>query len=153
MRRVLIAVAALTVFYDAASWAQSGPGERLFQRCAACHLPSGQGVPETFPPLDMHLGRIAADPKGRQYLIMVLTKGLTGPLKVNGRPYNGFMPRQNLSAAEEAAVLNHVLATFAGRASPQGWKPFDEAEVASTRKALDHLQPGELATLRPGAAK
>ena len=48
-------------------------------------------------------------PQGRDYLVMVVTTGLMGPLKVGGVSYNGVMPAQSgLSEAEVAAVLTYL---------------------------------------------
>jgi hypothetical protein len=51
----------------------------------------------------------AKTPEGRDYLVMVVTTGLMGTLKVGGVTYNGVMPAQSgLSEAEVAAVLNFL---------------------------------------------
>ncbi len=153
MRSPWISLLVLAALSANPAHAQPDVGARTFQRCAACHLPDGRGVPRTFPPLDAHLARLATDPAGRQYLVMVLSKGLSGPLTVDGQTYLGVMPRQPIGAAETAAVLNHVLSTFAGPALPGGWVPFDEAEVARDRADVDHLSSAALAALRAAALK
>lgn len=107
-------------------------GERLYQRCAACHLPNGAGVPGAFPPLGPQLSIFAESAAGRTYLVLVVARGLAGALTVDGMTYNGVMPPQAppMSESEIAAVLNFVIRTFAvspGRSEPP---PFDRTEVA-----------------------
>jgi mono/diheme cytochrome c family protein len=51
----------------------------------------------------------AKSEQGRDYLIMVLTSGLMGELKVGGVRYNNVMPAQSgLSEADVAAVLSYL---------------------------------------------
>ena len=46
-------------------------------------------------------------PQGRDYLVMVVTTGLMGNLKLGGVTYNGAMPAQSgLSETEVAEVLS-----------------------------------------------
>jgi nitrite reductase (NO-forming) len=86
-------------------------GEGTFARiCAACHLPTGLGVPGQFPPL-AHSDYLASAAKEK--IIGHLLHGLQGPLVVNGMAYNGQMPALNfLSDAEVAAVLTYARASF-----------------------------------------
>lgn len=79
--------------------------------CSACHQPSGEGIPGTFPPLAGHAPDLfKAD---RDYLPQVILKGLQGSIEIGGSSYSGFMPPwPNLSEAEVAAVLNHVLTSW-----------------------------------------
>ncbi|RLA28999.1 MAG: hypothetical protein DRR15_16715, partial [Gammaproteobacteria bacterium] len=64
-------------------------GEAVFlANCAACHQPTGQGLPGAFPPLaqsDFLLGN-------RQEVMQAALFGLSGPITVNGQDYNGVMP-------------------------------------------------------------
>ncbi|MBW6489666.1 MAG: nitrite reductase, copper-containing [Lentimicrobium sp.] len=80
-------------------------GEKLYKiNCAACHLNDGNGVTNIFPPL-----------KNSDYFNKDITKaiapvvnGLSGEITVNGQKYNSVMPKQALTDAETAAVLNYV---------------------------------------------
>lgn len=80
-------------------------------QCAACHQAGGTGIPGAFPPLAGHVGDLyAADP---EYLVAVMLYGLQGQITVAGASYNGLMPAfGQLSDAEIAAVLNHVLTAW-----------------------------------------
>lgn len=86
-------------------------GEKLYKtNCAACHLNDGIGVAGIFPPL-----------KNSDYLIKDISKaidpvvnGLSGEITVNGKKYNSVMPKQALTDAETAAVLNYVYQTLNG---------------------------------------
>lgn len=72
--------------------------------CVTCHLPSGKGIPGNFPPL-----------AGSDWLtnkkmesIKAIKFGLTGPIEVNGKPYNNAMTAQGLSDQEVADVMNYI---------------------------------------------
>ena len=78
-------------------------------RCAVCHGPQAAGIPGSFPSLHEQVVAFAKMPQGRDYLVMVVTTGLMGGLKVGGVSYNGVMPAQSgLSEAEVAAVLSYL---------------------------------------------
>ena len=151
MRAYLTLLAAIAI--SSVAVAQSTPeGALTFQRCAACHLPDGAGVPGAFPPLRQDIGEFAADPAGRRYLVLVVIKGLVGPIVAEGKSYSGVMPAQSgLSDAQVAAVLNHVLATSAshGPSSP----PFSETEVTQLRTNGEALSAAEVARLNAGLAR
>jgi nitrite reductase (NO-forming) len=80
-------------------------GQRLFTTiCAACHQPTGQGIPGRFPPL-----------AGSDFLnsdkhraIQVVINGLQGEVIVNGQKFNNVMPRFPLSDGEIASALTFV---------------------------------------------
>jgi nitrite reductase (NO-forming) len=80
-------------------------GKRVFtQLCFACHQSEGQGLAGVFPPLAKS-DFLMAD-KGRA--ITALIKGLSGPVTVNGQPYNGVMPPSLLTDEQIASVLTYV---------------------------------------------
>ncbi len=84
-------------------------GARVYtQVCAACHQPSGEGIPQAFPPLAKS-DFLMAD-KGRA--IDILLQGKTGEVVVNGRKYNGVMPKLDLDDASIASVLTYVRNSF-----------------------------------------
>jgi nitrite reductase (NO-forming) len=77
----------------------------FFSSCFACHMQEGQGLPGVFPPL-----------AGSDYMkadtdrsIRVVLKGLSGPITVNGKPYNSMMPPQDLTNDQAADVLTFVM--------------------------------------------
>ena len=126
----------------------AGPdGAQVFQRCAACHLPTGAGVPGAYPPLDAHVRALARLPEGRRYLALVVAKGLAGPITVEGKSFRGVMPAQaGLDDAAIAAVLNHVIGTLAtGGPAPRAFTP---DEVKQARQSGAALGPSDLAMIR-----
>lgn len=91
--------------------AADGPsGAAVFAgRCAVCHGPEAAGIPGSFPSLHEQIVAFGKTPEGRDYLVMVVTTGLMGDLKVGGITYRGVMPAQSgLSEAEVAAVLSYL---------------------------------------------
>lgn len=120
-------------------------GAKLYARCAACHLPSGAGVPGTYPPLGADFRAKAATPEGRRFLALAVVKGLMGPLTVDGKIYRGVMPAQALDDAEAAVVLNHV-GTRIAKAGP-AFRPFSAAEVKAARASGQGLGPAAVAAL------
>ncbi len=138
------ALLGLAVFAAPAA-AQTADGAAIYKRCAACHLATGAGVPGAFPPLRADIRALAAKPDGRRYLILVVTKGVSGPITVEGKPYRGVMPAQaGLSDPQIAAVLNHVLATSAKGGTA---KPFTAAEVAQVKASAAGLTPAAIGKL------
>lgn len=102
-----------------------------FQRCAACHLATGEGVPGAFPPLKGRVAHIAASPEGRAYLIAVVNAGLMGSITIGGVPYLGVMPAQgpSLDAKSIRDALNYAVQVLdKGNVKPN-WRPFSTDEV------------------------
>ncbi len=144
----VLAVSLASLPAPAASPAPSGAA--LYQRCAACHTVTGRGVPGAFPPLGVDFRNLAAKPAGRTYLVLTITRGLNGPIVVEGKPYRGVMPAQSgLDDASVAAVLNHVGSAIAK--SGPAFKPFTLAEVARLRASGAALSPAAVAKLHAGA--
>ena len=80
-------------------------GKRIYtQTCVACHQAEGQGLPGVFPPLAKS-DFLMAD---KTRAITAVTKGLSGPVTVNGQTYNGVMPPVMLNAEQVAHVLTYV---------------------------------------------
>lgn len=76
-------------------------GKSLYEaNCVACHQPTGLGVPGAFPPL-----------AGSDYLtdtkthIGVVLKGLSGPITVNGQPFNGAMASFGALCDDEISAI------------------------------------------------
>lgn len=154
MKRLLLTPAAFltaAALAPVAADAQSAPnGAQVYARCAACHLPTGAGVPGAFPPLGADVRALAGSPAGRRYLVLVVTKGVAGPITVEGRSYRGLMPAQGgLDDAQVAAVLTHVTATVAK--GGKGVKPFTAAEVAAVRASSAGITAAAVAKMQPGA--
>jgi len=102
-------------------------GKRIFNSCAACHQARGQGVAGQYPPLDgnpiVH-GR--ADNLAR-----IVLHGLTGPIEVDGKSYNGQMPKwSQFDDQSLAAVLTYIRGSWSNSSAP-----VSEELVAAVRKA------------------
>lgn len=129
-------------------WVLAGPGvawaDEPYGRCAVCHQPDGAGIPGAFPSFRGDVGALARAAAGRRYLVLVVIKGLTGPLTVDGRSYAGAMPAQSgLDDQALATVLNHVVHDLAkGKA-----KAFTAAEVAQIRASGAALTGADVARL------
>ena len=76
--------------------------------CQACHQPTGEGVPDAFPPLAKsdYLGQ------DKVKAIKTVVGGLEGPLTVNGKNFNGVMPAWDLPDEDIANVLTYVYNTW-----------------------------------------
>jgi mono/diheme cytochrome c family protein len=125
-------------------------GAAIYGRCAACHTRTGAGVPGVFPPLGEDFRVLASSDAGRRYLALVVTRGVSGPIKVGGKPFAGVMPAQaTLDDASVAAVLNHV-GTEIAKTGP-AFKPFAEGEVATIRAGGTALSAQDVGKLHAGA--
>ena len=149
MRRAMVLPAALaTLALPAGMASAAADGAKVYQRCAACHLPTGKGVPGAFPPLQSDVRALAGTVAGRRYLALAVTRGLSGPLTVEGNTYRGMMPAQSgLDDEAVAAVLSHVTATIAG--GGDAVKPFTAAEVKTARDSGAGLDAAAVARLQP----
>lgn len=132
-RPIFLALATLSL----AATASADNGQALFlQNCVLCHQSTGMGLPGTFPRLAGRISKIAAQPKGREYLIDVLTYGLGATIRVDGQDISGVMPPfSTLPSETVAAILNYV-ATL-GDPPSSAPAPFSADEVAAGRKAPD----------------
>ena len=86
-------------------------GGRLYnQNCAACHQVSGMGVAGSFPPLVGSEWVMGSDER----VVRILLHGLSGPIEVEGKTYNGAMPAfgpksgYRFNEQRIAAVLTYV---------------------------------------------
>ncbi|MDD2762998.1 MAG: copper-containing nitrite reductase [Opitutaceae bacterium] len=85
--------------------AQVERGQRVYmQTCFACHQSDGRGLPGIFPPL-AGSDFLKAD---RERAIRIVTRGLSGPVTVNGQAFNSIMPPQVLTDQQIADVLTYV---------------------------------------------
>lgn len=81
-------------------------GREVYQNfCVQCHLPTGKGVPNNFPPL---AGSNWLTEK-RTESIHSVKFGQRGEIVVNGVTYDGIMTPMGLSDEEVADVLNYVM--------------------------------------------
>ncbi|MDX1464416.1 MAG: cytochrome D1 domain-containing protein [Halomonas sp.] len=117
---------------------ETSPGARVYaDQCAACHQPNGEGMSGAFPPHRGHVGALYAAEgdaiDGRDYLARVLLNGLTGPIVVDGEPYDGNMPAwgEALGEAQIAEVLNYLLTEI--DPAPEGFRPYTAEEIEALR--------------------
>ncbi|MGD9896211.1 MAG: cytochrome c [Candidatus Methylacidiphilaceae bacterium] len=92
-------------------------GEQLYtMNCAACHQPSGTGIPAVYPPL-------AGSPTatgGSKRAVAIVLNGLQGPITVNGMQYNGPMQpwKAILTDDKIAALLTYVRQAWGNKGTP-----------------------------------
>ena len=125
-------------------------GATIYKRCAACHLATGVGIPGAFPPLGADVRNLSQTIAGRRYLALVVIKGVSGPLTVEGKLYRGTMPAHaDLNDAAVASVLNHVITKVAKGSG----REFTATEIAKTRKAAASLNAATVSKLHAATSK
>ena len=73
--------------------------------CSVCHQDNGEGLPNVFPPL----AKSDFLMKDRERAIAVVLNGLSGPVTVNGQPFNSVMPPMSqLNNDEVANILTFI---------------------------------------------
>ncbi|MDT0688332.1 cytochrome c [Salegentibacter sp. F188] len=81
-------------------------GKELYSDlCATCHLPTGKGIPGTYPPLDG--SDWLTEKRGES--IHGVKYGLKGEINVNGETYDNLMPPMGLSNQEVADAMNYIM--------------------------------------------
>ncbi len=116
-------------------------GRRAYVRCQACHQPTGQGLPGTYPPLAG--SPYATGPAERAAAIVL--NGLQGPLVIDGETFDNIMPahRDLMTDLEIAAVLTYVRQSWGNDAPAVA--PEDVARVrAATAERGAAWTAGEL---------
>ncbi|MDE3066999.1 MAG: cytochrome c [Verrucomicrobiota bacterium] len=84
-------------------------GKRIFTSiCAACHQPTGRGLPNVFPPL-AGSDFLNAD---KDRAIQTVIFGRQGEVVVNGQKFNNTMPALPLNDQDIANVLTYVYNSF-----------------------------------------
>ncbi len=79
--------------------------------CQACHQADGKGIEKAFPPLASS-DYFSSNPA---LISKTIIHGLSGKVKVNGKEYDGVMPKQTLSDAQIASVATYVLNSFGNK--------------------------------------
>ncbi len=131
-------------------WAVAGQaGEEgktaYMANCAACHQPTGLGLPGAFPPL-AGSDYLMAD---KERAISNVLKGLTGPVTVNGKQYNSVMPAQfHLDDKTISEILTYVLNAWGNNGGT-----VSEDEVATARKKLGAATDLSTVERHPGATE
>ncbi|MDX2007116.1 MAG: cytochrome c [Meiothermus sp.] len=117
------------------------------QSCAGCHQDTGAGIEGVFPPLARHVPAILKAEGGRGYLARVLLFGLQGPIRAQGKNYNGRMPAFSaLEDAQIAALLNHLSRSWGNAELLPGFRSYTLDEVAALR--ADRLTMTRMLELR-----
>jgi len=103
-------------------------GKAVYATCVTCHQLNGEGVAGAFPPLaksDIVTGR-------PEIPIAIVLHGLSGPITVAGKEYNGVMTPWGamFDDVQVAAVLTYVRSQW-GNAAPA----VTPEQVAAVRKA------------------
>src|SRR5690606_19542645 len=111
---------------EAAKGASEAAAKKAFEtHCAACHQPTGKGMPGVFPPLAGNK-RFLED---RARTLDVVINGVSGPLEVDGVKYNNAMPPMGHVKDEElAAALTHASTAWGNKG-----KIYTAADVAKAR--------------------
>ncbi|WP_083692431.1 cytochrome c [Seonamhaeicola sp. S2-3] len=94
--------------------------------CINCHMPNGEGVKNTFPPLAKSDYLI----KNREASIRGIKYGQEGEIIVNGITYNNTMAPMGLSDDEIADVMNYITNNWGNKNS----KIVTEEEVSKIKK-------------------
>ncbi|MCX2740946.1 c-type cytochrome [Pontibacter anaerobius] len=102
-------------------------GEKVYMaNCQSCHMPEGEGIPATFPPL----AKSDYLMKDQKRAIGTVLHGLSGEITVNGEKYSMDMPAMSYLSDEEVAdVLNYIQNNWGNKA-----KAVTPAQVKAERK-------------------
>jgi len=104
--------------------ASMGRGKELYiTYCLSCHMDSGQGVENVYPPL-AKADYLMADKKRS---IQQVLYGAEGEMKVNGQTYNQPMTGFDLKDEEVSDILNYVRNSFGNKG--EAIKPEDVKAV------------------------
>lgn len=119
-------------------------GKRLFTTiCAACHQPTGQGIPNRFPPL---AGSDFLN-SNKERAIRILLNGLQGEVVVNGMKFNNSMPLLPLTDSDIASALTYVLNSFGN--SGQEVTPDEVRTLRGQPDTVSRVGSHTAATRRP----
>ena len=110
MLRTLLSLVGFAALAAGPLPSRAADGSGLFtQNCLMCHQAGAVGLPGQFPRLAGRIGAISSQPKGRAYLIDVLTYGMAGKITVDDQSIVGLMPPfAQLSNDDVAGVLSYV---------------------------------------------
>ena len=105
-------------------------GEAAFlANCAACHQPTGLGLPGAFPPL---AGSDFLKNTDKTTVLSSVLQGISGKLVVNGVEYNNVMPAMShLADADIANIVSYVYASWGNNGTV-----IKTDEVTAARKTL-----------------
>lgn len=102
-------------------------GAKIYNNfCASCHLSSGEGIANAFPPINNSNWLT----EKRTATIRAVKHGLKGPIEVNGVEYNSLMPAMGLTDEEVRDVLNYIFYAWDNNVE----KPATLAEVKAVQE-------------------
>ena len=112
-------------------------GKKVYNNCAACHMPTGTGAPGQFPPLT---GSEWVD-GGTARLGAILLHGINGPFTVAGQSYNQLMPAWGtLSDKKIAQVTTYIRREFG--TLPEGEDGVVTTEMIAAAREMFKSQSG-----------
>ncbi len=112
-------------------------GAALYKNCAACHGVDGGGMAPAFPPLG---GSEWVTGSGAVPALAII-HGVTGPIEVSGKPYNGVMPAMadGWSDYDVAALIYYVQNSF-GNSVREIYSPEQITEIRTLSKSYGKKQ-------------
>ncbi len=148
MRAVLLLTAAAVLAVGPAG--QANAQADAYNTCAACHLPTGAGIPGAFPPIRDRGRQIARLKGGREYLIGAVLNGLMGQITAGGQSYFGVMAGQRGAMDHEsiAQALNYVVFELANAEDGAEISAFTAEEVAGVAEQWGAAGPDKAAKVR-----
>ncbi|MES2709553.1 MAG: cytochrome c [Verrucomicrobiota bacterium] len=131
--------------FDPKVWVAKGKAE-YGTVCISCHLGNGEGQPGTIPPLKgsewvLH---------GEERLISIILHGISGPLQVNGKTYNGAMPPQ--AGAKSDKIIGQIASYIRNEWGNTGSLIYDDqvkvvrAKLAARTAPFSEAQLKEIST-------
>ncbi|MDX1405220.1 MAG: hypothetical protein R3192_11815 [Woeseiaceae bacterium] len=99
--------------------AQADPVVDYILHCSGCHMPDGRGLEPEVPTLHDTIGRMAATPEGRSYIV-----------RVPG------VAQAPISDRKLTELLNWMLSEFSGATLPDDFQALTVAEVGAARDQL-----------------
>lgn len=89
-------------------------GKTIYTKnCMNCHMIDGKGLERVFPPLIKN-----SNLTDKKRLINVVIKGMKGPIKVNGVPYDGVMNGFKFTDQQTSDVINYILNSWGNKSEP-----------------------------------
>ena len=110
-------IIAATLLLIAMPFAHADPKVDYLLHCSGCHMPDGTGLSNVVPTLHDVIGRMVAEPEGRDYIVRV--------------PGASQAPINDEKLAE---VLNWMLTEFSSKTLPENFKPLTVKEVKRARR-------------------
>jgi len=120
-------------------------GEAAFlANCAACHQPTGLGLPGAFPPL---AGSDFLAKNDKTTILSSVLRGITGKLVVNGKEFNNIMPA--MSHLPDETIANILSYVYNSWGNPGGM--IRTPEVTAARESLKVSKDMAQGERHPGA--